>query len=112
MVRATATEVTKLYGGSTLLPAGWDATSIGNMCTIMDAWLDGRATPSTLGTGTNEAAFADYCVYTYIEHQQRKTDRKNPDDSWWTNEHEEWLQRLMSSTTTDAIGVIKGQDTS
>ncbi|MHC4645066.1 MAG: hypothetical protein ACYTBJ_06175 [Planctomycetota bacterium] len=107
-----AAEVTKLYGGSGLLPAGWDATSIGNVCTIMDAILDGKASPSTLGTGTNEAAFADYCVYTYIEYQQKKTDRSNPSESWWTHEHEDWLQRLLTSTTTDSIGYIKGQDTS
>jgi hypothetical protein len=112
MVRATLAGVIKLYGGTTMLPAGWGTTNIGDLCTIMDAFLDGKASPSTLGTGTNEARFADYCVFTYIEHQQRKANRGNPIESWWTNELHEWLQNLLTNTTTDSIGYIKGQDTS
>jgi len=41
MVRATAAEVLKLFGGS--YPTGLDATSVGNLCDTADYQLDGFA---------------------------------------------------------------------
>jgi len=105
MVRATAAEYVKLNAGS--YHAGWDATAVGNLCTMMDAFLDGKASPATLGTGTNEVAFANYCVWSFIEFQMKPVQDRTTNTGWWTTEHSDWLAALLTDTTYDGVTVIK-----
>jgi len=58
MVRATAAEMLKLFGGT--YPPGHDATSFDNFAAQADSILDTEALPATLSTtGTNEVALAN-----------------------------------------------------
>lgn len=67
MVRATAAEILKLFGGS--YPAGHDATSFGNFAAQADAILDTYALPATLSaTGTNEVALANRVAANLVLH--------------------------------------------
>jgi len=67
MVRATAAEVLKLFGG--VYPPGHDATSFGNYAAHTDAELDMMALPGALSTtGTNEVALANRECYLIILH--------------------------------------------
>lgn len=52
MVRATYARVLVRLGGT--YPAGFDATSVGNLCTSADYLLDGYTNPDTLSTTDNE----------------------------------------------------------
>jgi len=111
LVRATAAEVVKKWGGT--YPAGWDATSVGNVCTQVDAEIDAKASPSTFGTGTNEVEFANTLVFRRINNMRWAAGPMNvPEPVVWTTEMEEWFQRLLTDTTADAITTVKLQDTS
>ena len=67
MVRATAAEMLKLFGG--VHPAGHDATSFGNFAAQADSELDMMALPGTLSTtGTNEVALANREAYRLVLH--------------------------------------------
>jgi hypothetical protein len=58
VVRASAAEMLKLFGGS--YPPPHDATSFGNFAAQADAVLDTFALPAALSTtGTNEVALAN-----------------------------------------------------
>ena len=108
MVRATAAEVLKLWGGT--FPAPWDNTSVGNLCAQMDAMIDGRATPSTFGTGTNDVFFANSLVYRWMVNSNWAAGGAQPPEPVvWTRDIEEWFQQLLTSTTHDAIVSIKMQ---
>lgn len=111
MVRATYAGVIILWGGASNLPPDWTEAAITSLCTTMDAILDGKASPSTLGTGTNEAAFANECVRQFIDTQNENSQNQTNRD-WWTKNLQDWLQSLLSSTTHDAVTSIKMQDTS
>jgi len=109
VVRATYAEVKKKFGG--VDPnAAWDETAIGNLCTQVDAELDGRASPSTFGTGTNEIEFANELVYRKITANLRMFDATPY--VVWTQDMRDWFNSLLKSTTYDGIKVIKGQDSS
>lgn len=107
MVRATATEVVKKWGG--VYPPPYDATSVGNICTQADAELDARAAPSTLGTGTNEAEFANEYVWRKINYMRwaagpmRTPAPLNP----WSEDMQLWFNRLLSNTTKDSTTTVK-----
>lgn len=105
MVRASAAEVVKLFGGT--YPAGWDATSVGNLCTQMDAILDGKATPATFGTGTNDVVFANVCCYRWIRDLQKDLDDTS-ESQWWDREMQDWFDSLLTSTTHDSAVAIDG----
>lgn len=67
MVRATAAEMLKLFGGK--YPPPHDATSFGNFAAHVDAELDMMALPGTLSTtGTNEVALANREAYRLVLH--------------------------------------------
>ena len=68
MVRATAAEILKLFGG--VYPPGHDATSLGNFAAQADAELDMMALPSILlsTTGTKEVALANREGYRFTLH--------------------------------------------
>jgi len=67
MVRASAAEILKLFGGT--YPPGHDATSFGNFAAQTDAELDMMALPGTLSTtGTNEVALANREAYRFVLH--------------------------------------------
>jgi hypothetical protein len=111
VVRATYAEVVKKFGGSD--PPGWDSTSIGSLCTQVDAEIDGRASPSTFGTGTNHVEFANTLVYREIMHSQWvRGGAKPPEPVVWNTQIREWFEALLTDTTYDAITTIKMQDTS
>ena len=58
MVRATAAEILKLFGG--VYPPPHDATSFGNLAAQVDTLMDTAALPGVLSaTGTNEVALAN-----------------------------------------------------
>ena len=67
MVRATAAEMLKLFGG--IHPPGHDATSFGNFAAQTDSELDMMALPGTLSAaGTNEVALANREAYRLVLH--------------------------------------------
>ena len=67
MVRATAAEILKLFGGT--YPPGHDATSFGDFAAQVDSELDMMALPGTLSTsGTNEVALANREAYRLVLH--------------------------------------------
>jgi len=68
MVRATAAEMLKLFGGAH--PPGHDATTFGNFAAQVDAELDMMALPATnLSTaGTKEVALANREGYRLVLH--------------------------------------------
>ena len=104
MVRATAAEVVKKWGGT--YPAGWDATSVGNVCAQVDAELDAKALPDTLGTGTNEAEFANEYTFRKINYQRWTTGNMDtpPPARPWDDEMKDWFAALLSSTSLDGFG--------
>jgi hypothetical protein len=114
MTRATATEVVKKWGGT--YPPGWDATSVGNVCTQVDAEIDGRASPSTFGTSTNFAEFANELVYRRVNHANWSaaggilTGHVEP--VVWTQDLKDWFNALLTDTTEDTMTTIKLQDSS
>lgn len=111
MVRATAAEVVKKFGGT--YPAGWDATSVGNICTQVDAELNGKASPSTFGTGTNEVEFANELAFRRTNYGiWASGDMTSPAPPLWDEHMETWFQALLTDTTEDAITTVKMQDTS
>jgi hypothetical protein len=114
MVRATAVEVVKKWGGTN--PPGWDATSVGNVCTQVDAEIDGRASPSVFGTSTNFAEFANELVYRRINHANWSAAggvlSGSPEPRVWSEDLVDWFNALLTDTTTDTITTIKLQDSS
>jgi len=108
VVRATAAEVLKLWGGT--FPPPWDNTSVGNLCTQVDAEIDGRATPSTFGTGTNETFFANTVVYRKMMHANWAAGGAQPPEPVvWTRDVEQWFQSLLTNTTNKAFTTAKLQ---
>ena len=107
MVRATAAEVVKKWGGS--YPAGWDATSVGNICTQMDAEIDGRASPSTFATGTNHVEFANEAVFRRINFARWAAGNMTqpPPPRPWDDDMLSWFNALLTDTTHDSISYLK-----
>lgn len=112
MVRATAAEVVKKFGGS--YPAGWDATSVGNLCTQVDEEIDAKAQPSTLSTtNTQVVEFANMLVYRRVVHGiWAAGPMKSPEPAVWTKEMKEWFDALLTDTEEDSVSVLKMQDDS
>ena len=63
MVRATAAEVVKLFGNT--YPAGWDATTVGYLCAIVDDELDEYGLSAS---DQGAVTLANYLVYRRIIH--------------------------------------------
>ena len=109
MVRATAAEVVKKWPKGAY-PASWDATSVGHICTQVDAEIDAKARPSVFGTGTNHIEFANMLAFRRCNHGtwaggQMQTMEPNV----WTREMEEWFQSLLTSTDLDSVATVKSQ---
>lgn len=112
MARATYAEVVKKWPGG-VAPSDWTEASIGNVCTQVDAELNGMASPSTFGTGTNETEFANELVFrkcNYGRWAAGPMDTSPP--PVWDDYMKNWFQSLLTDTTKAAITYIKGQDTS
>lgn len=108
---ATAAEVVKKWGGS--YPAGWDATSVGNVCTQVTAEIAAKASPSTWPTGTNADEFANELVFRRVNHGRWAAGHMDtPEPKVWDQELEDWFQNLLTDTTDDALTTIKMQDDS
>ena len=103
MVRATDTEMLKLFGG--VHPPGHDATSFGNFAAQADSILDTWSLPSTLSaSGTNEVALANR-VAVWLVHNSMwlsaggvLSDKPQPSGM---RELKEQLRQLLYGTTTD-----------
>jgi len=112
MVRATYAEVYKLFGGVTW-PAGWTDANVTNLCAQVDAEIDGKASPSTFGTGTNHVLFANMLTYRRILHSVWALGPMTTQEPIvWTTELQEWFEALLTDTTADAVAYLKMQDTS
>ena len=110
MVRATAAEVVKKWPGGNY-PPPWDATSVGNVCTQVDAEIDGRASPSTFGTGTNEIEFANELVFRKCNYGRWAAgNMTTPAPPVWDQFMIDWFDALLQSTTYDAVTTVKMMD--
>lgn len=112
MVRATAAEVVKKWPKGAY-PADWDATSVGNICTQVDAEIDGRASPSTFGTATNHIEFANELAFRKCNYGTWAAGPMNiPPPPVWDREMLAWFNALLTDTTEDAITTVKTQGSS
>lgn len=103
MVRATSTEVTKLFGGT--LPPGWvGGTLVSDVCTQMDYHLDSKTAPNTLSTSSNAVKqLANELVYRWIIHSIWGSGggplSDSPEPPIWTTDMLDRLERLSTDTT-------------
>ena len=114
MVRATAAEILKLFGGH--YPPGHDATSFGNFAAQVDAELDMMALPGTLSAaGTNEVALANREAYRLVLHSlwaaAGGTLSGAPEPlslyNWnYYNHVQKQVRKLQASTTYGGVAVI------
>ena len=108
MVRATAVEVVKRWAGT--YPAGWDATSVGYICTQVDAEMDSMSHPDTLGTGTNEVWLANEIAYRRVIHGiWASGPMVTEEPRIWTHDLRDMFNRLGTITSKGGIGTMKGQ---
>ena len=109
MVRATAAEVVKKWGGN--YPAGWDATSVGNACTQADAEIDGRAGSSTFGTDTNEIEFANELVFRKVNFARWAAGNMTqpPPLRPWDEDMMNWFAALLTDSTEGPLRTVKLQ---
>lgn len=113
MVRATAAEVVKKFGGT--YPAGWDATSVGNVCTQVDEEMNAKAGTALSTTDTEVIEFANMLVYRRVLHgiwASGPIHMGTPEPVVWTQEIQEWFERLQTSTTYKGAYYIKNQESS
>ena len=109
MVRATAAEMLKLFGGTH--PPGHDATSFGNFAAQTDALLDTKALPSSLSTtGTNEVAFAnrkavDLVIWSLWASAGGPLSGQ-PEPAIWTQDDNDQLSQLLHDTTADGFSAV------
>lgn len=115
MVRATATEVVKLFGGS--YPPGLDATKVGNLCADGDYVLDGyvKVTYKTdlSTTDTDVVSIANHIVFRlcmralWAQGGGALTGMQEP--VILTEELKIRIAAVLGSTTTDGYGYMKMQ---
>ena len=109
MVRATAAEVVKKWPKG-VYPASWDVTSVGDICTQVEAEIDAKARPSVFGTGTNHSEFANMLAFRRCNHGTWAGGNMSaPEPSVWTREMEAWFQNLLTDTTHDSVTTVKLQ---
>jgi hypothetical protein len=95
MVRATAAEVIKLNGGNYL--AGWDATSVGNLCAIVEEELDEY---EIAATGSGPVTLANMLVHRrMINANWAAGPMTAPEPVVWTKDLIELKNRLQSEGT-------------
>jgi hypothetical protein len=100
MVRATAAEVTKLFGGG--YPAGWNATNTANLCAIVEEELDEY---EIAATGSGPVTLANMLVKNYIvEAVWAMGHMTQPRPVVWTQNLIDLRNRLSSEG--DYIGVV------
>ena len=114
MVRASAAEMLKLFGGTH--PPGHDATSFLNFAAQTDAELDMMALPGTLSaTGTNEVALANREAYRFVLHSlwaaAGGTLSGAPEplslyNRQYYNHVQKQVRKLQASTTYTGVAVV------
>ena len=114
MVRATAAEMLKLFGGKH--PPGHDATSFGNFAAQTDAELDLMALSGTLSTtGTNEVALANRVARDMVLHSMwsmaggslsRVPEPGNLNNAVYYEHIKKQVSKLLGGTTLGPVGVI------
>lgn len=109
---ATAAEVVKKWGGS--YPAGWDATSVGNVCTQVMNEIAGKASPSAWGTSASHVEFENETVWRKINFMRWTAGNMTqpPPMRPWDDEMQAWFQALLTDTTKDSFYYVKMQDSS
>jgi hypothetical protein len=115
MVRASATEVLKLFGAA--YPPGWDATRVGNICTMVDAELDAMTYPDTLSlTDTKVIQLCNLLTYRRILHsiwaRAGGSASGTPEPVVWSTDLVEMLSRLKSETYSwfKTVDMISDED--
>lgn len=105
MVRAAATEVVKRWAGT--YPAGWDATSVGHICTQVDAEMNTMTHPDTISTtGTNEVWLANEIAYRRVIHGiWASGPMTDPEPRVWTDDLRDMLNRLKDETYSIAHAI-------
>jgi hypothetical protein len=109
MVRATAAEMLKLFGG--IHPAGHDATSFGDFADQADAILDTESLPATLSaSGTNEVALANRIACRLVLHSLWMSAggslSKDIEPVVLTRQIKAELKQLLHSTTEDGFSTL------
>ena len=112
MVRATAAEVVKLIGGS--YPAGWDATSVGNLCPDADYALDGyvkKYYKTSLSTTDNEViSIANAIVVRkMVSANWVQGGSQGSEPVIFTQEIRDRIAAVCADTTSDGITYVKMQ---
>jgi len=106
MVRATAAEMVKLFGG--VFPPGHDAATFGTFAAQADSILDTLALPATLSTtGTNEISLANR-VAVHLVHKSMWFSAGGvlsgtPEPEWIPSEIIEQLRLLAADTDYDGF---------
>ncbi len=111
MVRATAAEIVKLTGG---YPAGWDVTSVGDLCPDVDYSLDGyvkthyNVTLST--TDTDAISIANALGVRKLIHgmwvQAGGPMSRQPEPVIFTDEIKMRIEAVLSSQTNYLAAVV------
>ena len=110
MVRATAAEVVKKWPKGAY-PASWDVTSVGDICTQVDAEIDAKASPAIFLTGTAHSEFANMLAYRRCNHGTwAGGNMQEPEPTVWTREMEDWFQSLLTDTTIRRTTTVKLQE--
>ena len=112
MAQATAAEVVKKWGGT--YPAGWDATSVGNVCTQVGLEVISRASPSSWAVDAYHAEFENELAFRKVNYGNWEAGGRigTPPPYPWDTWMREWFQSLLTDTTYDSVTTIKWQDTS
>lgn len=108
MVRATAVEVVKMLGAT--YPPNWDATSVGNLCTLVDYVLDGKTYPDVLGSSTEVKQLANEVVIRYMTYGDWVHDgREGEEPVIWTRDLLDRLDQLSTDATLGQAAYMKMQ---
>lgn len=111
MVRATAVEVVKKWGGT--YPSGWTAASVGNICTQVDEEMNAKTGTALSTTNAEVLEFANMLVFRRVNHGRWAAgDLGGNEPVVWTQEMIDWFNRLSTSSTYDGARHIKGQGSS
>ncbi len=111
MVRGTVGEVKKLWGGT--LPANWTTEGdVTNLCTQVDAEIDGKTYPSSISTSSNPAKqLANEVVYRRMIHGNW-AHRGGPvaeEPVIWTRDLIDRLEQLSRHATKGTAVYVKMQ---
>lgn len=114
MVRATVAEVKKLFGGT--LPANWTTeANVTNLCTQVDAAIDGKVSPNSI-SGSSSAAkqFANELVARYMMwgNWMHAGAPAGEEPMIWNQDMLDRLEQLSTTSTEGTAVYIKMQEES